>query len=376
MALRSWPQNMWTLETHGGLHVAIRPNSDSLQSTYQPIDLVIGASPNQDAATTDTLVVPQDQGSLASLDHWLVRVPNAKRAEWWSAKDNAGTADNAIHVKTVAGTTAMDATLLFSIDGVRILILGPADDIDATAASSFGPIDVLAGNKPEQLALIAKELKPVRVCLGNTSAPDAAAQIAQDLGIDLPVQAVAHNTLAISKSAEQASETQVVSLGDAPWKMPDELSKLFQLMEQSCAKSQSVFAKLSTQQMNFAPANGTHTPRWNAEHMLGRQLLFFSQIYHAQDPAIPVMNWNPAQMPPDYRAAHPDWTGAEEALQMQRVSLFTRRFAYLLEDLDLDKKAPSSFWTPRALLKQMERHYDQHTANTIKKFELPGWPKS
>lgn len=80
------------------------------------------------------------------------------------------------------------------------------------------------------------------------------------------------------------------------------------------------------------------------------------------------------QMPPDYSAAHPDWDGAEEARQMKRVSEFTRRFAYLLHDAKLQAKAPGSRWTLVGLLRQMERHYDEHTANTIKKFELPDWP--
>ncbi len=109
---------------------------------------------------------------------------------------------------------------------------------------------------------------------------------------------------------------------------------------------------------------------------MGRELLFFSQIYHAVDPAIKIMDLNPKQMPKDYEFAHPDWTGEEEARQMLRVENFTRRFAYLLDGMDLDAKANGSrFWTPRALLKQMERHYTEHTANVIKKKQLEGWPE-
>ena len=110
--------------------------------------------------------------------------------------------------------------------------------------------------------------------------------------------------------------------------------------------------------------------------MMGRELVFFSQIYNAVDPMVPVMDLNPKQMPKDYEFAHPDWTGAEEARQMQRVAAFSRRFAYLLDDMDLDKRAKGSrIWSPRALLKQMERHYSEHTGNTKKKMELPGWPE-
>ncbi|MEN1680813.1 MAG: DinB family protein [Planctomycetota bacterium] len=147
-------------------------------------------------------------------------------------------------------------------------------------------------------------------------------------------------------------------------------------MEAANRRSQEVFRGLSTTQMNFTPSNGTHTPRWNAEHMAGRQLLFFSEIYHALDSRIPVFDWNPAQMPPDYRARHPAWSGKEEARAMQRVDDFCRRYAYLLEGTELDAKPPATNWpTLRALLLQMERHYDEHTANVVKKFALPDWPE-
>jgi hypothetical protein len=60
---------------------------------------------------------------------------------------------------------------------------------------------------------------------------------------------------------------------------------------------------------------------------------------------------------------------------MERVEAFTRRFAFLLEGMELTKKAKgSAFWTPKALLIQMEAHYREHTANVVKKKDLPGWP--
>ena len=81
-------------------------------------------------------------------------------------------------------------------------------------------------------------------------------------------------------------------------------------------------------------------------------------------------------MPPKYKFAHPDWTGQEEALQTERVQQFTRRFAYLLDGMSLNKKAKGSrFWTPRSLLAQMERHYKEHTANVVDKMKLEGWPE-
>ena len=154
-----------------------------------------------------------------------------------------------------------------------------------------------------------------------------------------------------------------------------ELSELFARKENSSAQSRAVFAELSVDQMNFVPGNGSHTPRWNTEHMMGRELLFFSQIYHSIDPMIPVMNLNPKQMPKDYVAAHSDWNGHEEALLTLQVEAFSRRFAYLLEGLPLDEKPKGSkMWSPRGLLKQMDRHYHEHTENVKKKMQLENWP--
>jgi L-ascorbate metabolism protein UlaG (beta-lactamase superfamily) len=189
------------------------------------------------------------------------------------------------------------------------------------------------------------------------------------------VSTVQGNTLAVAKSlTADGDATTVVALHYRPHALPAELTKLLDAKEQACRESQQVFAELSATQMNFRPANGTHTPRWNAEHMMGRELLFFSQIYHQLDPSLPVIDLNPKQMPADYLAAHPDWTGAEEARQIERVSDYTRRYSYLLSELPLDEKAPGSFWTPRKLLRQMDKHYREHTANVRAKFDLDDWP--
>ncbi|MEL6898931.1 MAG: DinB family protein [Planctomycetota bacterium] len=176
-------------------------------------------------------------------------------------------------------------------------------------------------------------------------------------------------------AADDSLGIMPAELIDAPQPIPVHLRELFDRMEDANRCSQDVFRKLSAQQMNHRPANGSHTPRWNTEHMAGRQLQFFSQIYHAIDERIPVININPRQMPDDYVAAHPEWDGKAEARMMQRVDDFCRRYAYLLKDVKLDQRAPGSRWPSlRALLMQMERHYDEHTANVKKKFELPDWP--
>ncbi|NOZ40732.1 MAG: DinB family protein [Planctomycetes bacterium] len=191
---------------------------------------------------------------------------------------------------------------------------------------------------------------------------------------DCQVERTQGNTLAVSAAKRGTAKPQAIVLDFVPLTLPKEWEELFAAKEKACRDSQHVFAKLSVSQLNFKPSNGTHTPRWNAEHMMGRELGFFSQIYAKLNIDIRHSDLNPKQMPPDYVAAHPDWTGAEEARQMERVSAFTRRYAYLLDGMELDQQAPDSRWTPRALLRQMARHYHEHTANVKKKFELPDWP--
>ena len=223
----------------------------------------------------------------------------------------------------------------------------------------------------DSLSLLSSQMKPRYVLLAEDNATVSG---------DKATEVTDHNFIAVSSTDKKDANRRVpqwIKISDQPWKMSSsELTELFERKEASAANSRAVFAPLSVAQMNFVPGDGSHTPRWNSEHMMGRELLFFSQIYHAIDPEIPVMNLNPKQMPTDYVAAHADWTGQEEALLTLRIEAFSRRFAYLLKDLPLDKKTKGSkMWSPRGLLEQMERHYDQHTENVKRKMKLENWPK-
>jgi hypothetical protein len=196
------------------------------------------------------------------------------------------------------------------------------------------------------------------------------------VGTQWNIRRSGHNTLAVrSAESDDATSTQVVILGNEPWQPRGELADLFDDLSIACDDAQAAFKPLSVNQMNFRPSDGTHTPRWNAEHMMARELLFFTQIYARRDSAIAPIDLNPAQMPEDYQPAHPDWTGAEEARQIERAHALVRRFAYLLDGLDLDDPAPGSRWPPGGLLRRLDAHYSQHTDNVHKKFLLPEWPK-
>lgn len=189
----------------------------------------------------------------------------------------------------------------------------------------------------------------------------------------------AGNTLAVSTAGGATRDNpQVVLLNYKPWEMPEEIAELLDAKEAASKLSQSTFEKLRTDQLNHKPSNGTHTPRWNAEHMLSAELFFFSKIYAEADPAIAPIPLFPQQMPPDYVAAHPDWHGIDEAMQMQRVQDFTRRFAYLLDGMPLDELPEGGvpfFGDLRGLFKQMESHYGEHTAHVHTKTEQEDWPE-
>lgn len=374
VAIRRWEGGAISVETMWNLNVVVDLNgtaSDSLKTTADYVagptsspHVVVHRSPNasQVAVATDAFESPAPNG---------VRILKRTVRE----------------VGTNTDQRRKDEAIAVEVDGVKIVVIDadriPDDTTLETQAFTNHSLVVLsfadaAVLKKSNVVQFVKTIRPDQVLLSpskESSVYDVAA-FQKSIDSGQTVLTSEFNTLAVSESKDAAQGIQVVMLSGKSHQLAGELSELFQRMEKSCSDSQKVFEKLSVNQMNWKPANGTHTPRWNTEHMMGRQLRFFSQIYHTIDPSIPVMDLNPKQMPDDYVYAHEDWAGAEEARQMERVSRFTRRFAYLLNGLDVNKKAPGSQWSSlRALLLQMERHYSEHTANTVKKFDLPDWPE-
>ncbi len=367
MAIRRWPGGTVSIETHWGLHFVINPTTVAAKQLSRKADQAVSTS--------------------QSVEHVLFRRPNEAKPSWLPASEVSQADTNAIAVKSVRLGGGRASSLVLEVDGVRIVFV-PQDTLGSRGEFDTGPLKdvdllILSTGKSTQVAeprfiSLVTSLAPKLLVLNpiGTAQPLDVEKLRAGIRGEDDILTIDHNTLALSQTTPVSAKPRIVTLTDSPWKMPAELERLFTAMEKASSDSQQVFAKLSTNQLNFKPANGTHTPRWNSEHMMGRQLLFFSQIYGAQDPSVPVMDLNPRQMPPDYVFAHPDWDGREESRQMQRVSEFTRRFSFLLSDVDVDKKAPGSDWPSlRALLKQMHRHYSDHTTNTIKKFDLPGWPK-
>ena len=157
--------------------------------------------------------------------------------------------------------------------------------------------------------------------------------------------------------------------------MPKELAQLFGQKEKVARQVEADYARLSVRQLNHKPSDGTHMPRWNAEHIMGRELGFFSNIYSHRSPMILPIDLNPPQTPPEYQPRHPDWTGDEEARQIERTQAFTRRFAYLLNGIEPNQTPKGSPWPLKKLFDQMAHHYQYHTNKLPPKFKLLDWPK-
>ena len=198
----------------------------------------------------------------------------------------------------------------------------------------------------------------------------AAPSDAQSPGAQSPV---AEPTAVVDKG--EKLDLPAVPEDKADWKPTGELAQLVEKLQKANKASREVFAPLSAAQMNWRPSDGTHTPRWNAEHTAATELGFFSQAFATLDPEHhKALRINPKQMPADYVAAHPGWTGAEEAEQMKQIDDYVSGHAYLLEGHDLDKPLPGGRMPLGKMFELVAGHYGQHTGNVKKKFELADWP--
>ena len=160
-----------------------------------------------------------------------------------------------------------------------------------------------------------------------------------------------------------------------PLRPSEEIEKSLRSLRRDRKELIDSLGKVSKRQLDWRPSDGTHTIRWNFEHTAARELGLFSQVYHALDPEIPVINWNPAQMPPDFRPRHPDWDTPEMVRHIRRIGAFTERFSYLLADTPMTMRIEGTRFSMEYLTNLILGHYENHTAKAMKKFTLPDWPK-
>jgi L-ascorbate metabolism protein UlaG (beta-lactamase superfamily) len=407
VAVRWWGQAFVTIETYWNLTVAIDPYATRIGYDDPGVtaDVVLVTHHHADHNNISLLgtdaksVLGLDEaGDVVSIDVVLDRLPNQDEPTVTAFSPSAQYTDHAVRFRTIAsfhddqsgGRRGNNAMFLVVADGVRILHCGDLGQTKLTEDQlrQIGKVDVLlvpVGGvytvDGKQATRIVDQINPRYVVPIHYKTPQLSIVLHTDEDFlkALPAKfervTPPGNTFAATQGRGASQESpQVVTLHTCPLTMPAELAELFERKDSACRASQEVFAPLSINQMNHQPSNATHTPRWNAEHMMGRELGLFSKIYSGIDPAILAIDLNPKQMPPDYVAAHPDWDGKEEARQMQRVISFTRRFAYLFDGIGLEAKPPGSWWTVGGLLEQIQRHYGEHTVHVKEKFELPDWP--
>lgn len=368
IALRAWPGGGVTIETMWDLHLGIRIHQKNQEYLPRVCDAVVSSAdpafaldrlPNAFSPSVQHLdTEPQLSGHAIRVQPIRLLLDAPEVSLWLIEVDGVRVLD-----ATQFGTAAVDLKALRSVvtkGAETALLLAGADVVLVSQTLQEAKLLEITRLLKPRFMVLPPESNLVRV--GEVSV------VQQD-----------HNTMAVSSARGSRGATRWIRLAAKPWSMESGFQRLFEQKESASKASQAVFAPLAVDQMNFRPKNGTHTPRWNVEHMMGTEINFFSNLYHAKDPEIPVMNLRPAQMPRQYQAAHPDWSGAEEARQMQRVQAFSRRFAYLLQAEVPPGTQPSSriqrfIQRPQQLLTLMINHYPEHTTHVHKKMRLRDWP--
>lgn len=407
VAVRFWGQAMVSIETYWNLTVVVDPYALRIGYDDPGVsgDLVFVTHEHGDHANTEIVkgspyvIRGLDAGGqVQAIDMILDRPANASAPLVTKASTLPAPSDHAVRIRSIASfhddvsgkKRGNNAMLVIEVNGVRILHCGDLGQplLTDDQLRYIGPIDVLlipVGSvytiDGKQAAAITDQIHPRIVVPIHYKLPSLKIELnsvnpfLDSLPTKYQLIEPPGNTLPVSKGPSAGdARPKVVVLKRHPWNMPEPLEELFQGKEKAVDRAKTLFGGLSVRQLNHTPSNGTHMARWNAEHTLGRELGFFSQIYASIDPMIPHVDLNPKQMPSEYAPAHADWTGAQEARQIERVVSFTRRFAYLLDGKGLDEELKGSNWTLRGLLLQMEKHYDEHAANVKKKSVLPDWP--
>lgn len=410
VAIRWWGQGYVSIETWWGLTLAIDPYA--LKIGYDDpgvsADLVLITHNHFDHNNPDIVRGnPQIARALDEHNHpqrvdlILDRLPNQDKPVVARPEMRILHSDNAISIQNIPafhdnshgserGPTGM---FLISVDGLRILHCGDLgqDELTAEQLARIGDVDVMlipVGGvytlDGPGAATVVEQVHPrfVVPIHYKTDVLTIPLQTEDAFLAALPstyerVRAVGNTLAAAARIGPTKEDPRVVVLGYEPWRMPDDLAALFEKKEGAAKAMEDVIRPLSAAQLNHKPSNGTHTPRWNAEHTAGTELAVMTSILTKRDPSIPVINLMPAQMPPDYEPAHPDWGGPEQAAFIQRVEDLSRRFAYILDDAPLDELptgAPKFFGSLRGFFEKMAEHYTEHAANVKKKFDLPDWP--
>jgi len=416
IAIRWWGQACVSIETFWGFAIVVDPFSPTEEIGFPKpdltADLVLVTHEHFDHNAVDTVkgkpVVLRgltDGGKeWARIDHYLDRPPNQPAAAVFPREEARNLSPYAVHVLGVGvfhddqGGTRRGKNTMFLIEtnGVRILHCGDLGHVlTPEQVTAIGPVDVLilpVGGTytidAAQAMQVVQQLKPRRFVwpihfrAAHSTLPLAGVEpfVTQARRAGLLVRRVKGNAIAVASLSNgqkpPIGSPAVIVSGWIPERpKPDVERSLLALRGDRQALIASL-GKVSKKQLDWKPSDGTHTIRWNFEHTTARELGFFSQVYHALDPSIPVINWNPAQMPPDYVPRRPDWDTAEMVRHVQRVGAFTERFSYLLADTPATMRIEGTRFSIDYLTALVMGHYKNHTTKAVHKLTLPDWPKA
>lgn len=414
VAIRWWGQACVSIETFWGFTIVIDPFPATEQMGFPKPDLtaelVLATHEHFDHTGFDVVkgkpvIVHglRPNKDWAEIDHYLDRRPNQAEVQWLP-KAGAGTpTGHAVHVKSIptfhdaesGAKRGKNAMFLIETDGLRILHCGDLGHLlSAEQIAAIGSIDVLiipVGGTytvdSAQAVEVIKQLKPRRCVwpihfktrVGKLPLSTVDAFLTQARQAGMSVREVKGNAIAMARRARgpdvKPVPVTVIAAGFEPVKPGADIQSALEAMRADRQALIDALGKVSKTQLDHKPSDGTHTIRWNFEHTAGTELNFFSQIYHAMDPEIPLIKWGPAQMPPDFRARHPDWDTSEMVRHVQRTAAFTERFSYLLANTPADLKIEGTRFSVQSLSTMMVGHYRNHTTKAVLKFKLPDWPK-
>lgn len=391
VAFRTWPDQTVSIETYWGLQVSVGPGASELPAIAKPDTSQGGAGLAVRVSGREKTRLQWDEKTshgeievgmlqLDPLSVVLDRAANTAQPSLLKPDDKP--TSNAVSIRAwrpdVDDPIVLLPIVLVQADGVN-MVYGSPVSLDAAAKDILQApgvddgVDVVVMVIHGLESVDAQEVKALATALNATHVYlTGNARLTGDMATRKAVG----NTTALVAGTKQGEDGPVLlKQADKPWEAPEAMDAQLTKLEGAARKWAKVYEPLSVNQMNHRPSNGTHTPRWNIEHMASRQMFFLTSLYHAADASFPHIKLDPKQMPPDYKARHPDWDGAEEARRVYRTCAFVRRFAYLFHDQNLDQPPVGGRIRFNAIVPQLTRHYPEHTRNVLDKMELDDWPK-
>lgn len=416
LAVRWWGQACISIETFWGFTIVVDPFVSNERLNYPKLDLaadlVLCTHNHFDHAGVEAvkgkpavLKGLTAEGEWADVDHVLDRLPNQAEAKLSKRSDASEPSPHAVTVKGIrayhdaesGAKRGKDTMFLIEAEGVRILHCGDLGQAQLTdeQLKAIGTVDLLlipVGGTftvdAEAALAITKQVKPRRWVWPihfKTSAVSGLPLVERDSFVakakeaGLSIREVKGNAIAIARKPvnadAEAPKAGVVVADFKPVQPVEGVAKALEAMRADRQALIDAFGKLSMKQLDHKPSDGSHTIRWNFEHPMAAEAGFFSQVYHALDAEMPLVNIRAAQNPADYKPTHPDWDTAEMVRHVQRVAALTERFSYLLADVPADLQVEGTRFSVEGLTRLLVGHYKNHTSKAVKKFELPDWPK-